>query len=247
MEKSKKNFEDKYRQINKFIEILDSLLKSIDLSSKSELKIIDMGSGKGYLTFALYDYLNNKLNIPAKVTGVEIRQDLIKKCTDIANILNFKNLFFEEGYINYYEIGEIDGLIALHACNTATDDAIFQGIKANAEFLLLSPCCHKELNPQLSCNSELNNILQYGILRERQAEILTDAIRAMLLESCGYQSNVFEFISSEHTGKNLMISAIKKRQKRKSGAILKDIDRIKKAFGIESQHLEKLLLENNLL
>jgi hypothetical protein len=231
---------NKFKQINKFIEIIDSLLTA-NLSKQKALDIIDMGAGKGYLTFALYDYLINNLKIQAKVKGVEIRPDLILKCNNIAKKVGFEGLSFEKGFISDYNIGQTDILIALHACDTATDDAIFKGIQANAQLIICAPCCHKQIRKEIKKSETAQAILDYGILKERQAEIITDAIRALLLELAGYKTKVFEFISTEHTGKNVMIVGEKHNRGVDQPKLLNKINQLKTAFGIEKHYLERLL------
>ena len=238
----KKDKGDKYKQIQKFIEIIDGLVKKNDkaLNNKS-LRVVDMGAGKGYLTFALYDHLKNNLALNAEVVGVEIRQELIDLCNGIARKVGFEKLHFESGFIENYQLEKTDILIALHACDTATDDAIFKGIKAEADLIICSPCCHKQIRKQISNNNAFHSILQHGILKERQAEIVTDTIRALLLESAGYQTKVFEFISTEHTGKNVMIVGQKRKSDFDKKDFLKKVEDLKKVFGIESHYLEELM------
>jgi len=132
-------------------------------------------------------------------------------------------------------------LIALHACDTATDDAMYQGVQAGAEVILCSPCCHKQLSGQLKCGDAMSEIISFGILRERQATIVTDTLRALLLSSEGYKTNVFEFISSEHTGKNLMVSAVKNLMNVDSALVLSQVDQLKERWGVSEQHLDSLL------
>ena len=233
---------DKYKQIQKFIEIIDGLVKKNDkvLNNKS-LRVVDMGAGKGYLTFALYDHLKNNLSINAEVVGVEIRQELIDLCNGISKKVGFEKLHFESGFIENYQLEKTDILIALHACDTATDDAIFKGIQAEAELIICAPCCHKQIRKQISNNNAFHSILQHGILKERQAEIVTDTIRALLLEAAGYQTKVFEFISTEHTGKNVMIVGQKRNSDFDKNDFLKKVGDLKTTFGIEYHYLEKLM------
>jgi len=210
-----------------------------------------MGSGKGYLTFALYDYLHQQLNLKAKVTGVEFRQDLVNLCNDIAKQANFSQLNFVEGTIEDYKVKEINLLIALHACDTATDDAIFKGIQANAELIVVAPCCHKQIRKAMEKNKVKNDVsflTKHGIFLERQAEMVTDGIRALILEYYGYKTKVFEFISDAHTPKNVLVVGVKKAQNLKPKAqseertkILLKIKETKAYFGIDYHHLEKLL------
>lgn len=228
--------QDKFKQINKFVELLTNLIK--DDSSISS--IYDMGSGKGYLTFALHDYLvqNNYENL--QTCGVEIRTDLVQKCNKIAEKNHFDGLAFKLGSIDDFTIETTDIVIALHACDIATDMAISKGIEANAKYIVVAPCCHKQIRKAMEkTNSKLNPLLKFGILKERQAEMVTDTIRALLMESKGYEVNVFEFISSDHTGKNVMLTA-KRTGKINNEALQKIID-LKSEFGIEYHYLEKLL------
>jgi SAM-dependent methyltransferase len=169
-----------------------------------------MGCGKGYLTFAAYEWLSRHAQGSAQVRGIEARTDLVELCNRVANESSFAGLKFETGNIANVPVESTDVLIALHACDTATDDAIAKGIKAGAKLILVSPCCHKELRPQLVPPPVLAGALRHGILLERHAEFVTDALRAALLEWAGYDTKVFEFISTEHTAKNLMIAATKR-------------------------------------
>jgi SAM-dependent methyltransferase len=236
----KPSMQDKYRQINKYIEIIEGILKSLPVSDS--IKVTDMGSGKGYLTFALYDYLQSSLQLKANVTGVEFRKELVDKCNKIAKNAEFHNLQFIEGSIEKAPLERPDMLIALHACDTATDEAIYRGIKAEAKIIICAPCCHKQIRKQVKPENELGIISQYGILLERQAEILTDTIRSQILEAYGYKTKVFEFISTEHTPKNVMIAGTLKKPKAVPDQnIFNRIAEIKKLYGIENHHLEKLL------
>lgn len=237
------NSQDKYKQINHYIEILSSLLKEIP--SSETIKVVDMGSGKGYLTFALYDYLTTVLKIDAEVTGVEFRQDLVDLCNKIAVNTGFKKLGFRQGTIENFDSTGTNILIALHACDTATDDAIFKGISAGADLIVVAPCCHKQIRRQLEAHKTSNNLdflTKYGIFLERQAEMVTDGIRALILEYFGYKTKVFEFISDAHTPKNVMIVGIKNpNYHEKDIRILEKIKEARSYFGIEYHHLEKLL------
>jgi len=239
----KKDKGDKYRQIKKFVEIVDGLVRQQKkLGQKDGLQIVDMGAGKGYLTFALYDYFAHTLNRSVKITGVELREALIEKGNEIAKALDYKGLRYEAGFIQEYELPETDVLLALHACDTATDDAIFKGVKAKAELIICAPCCHKQIRRAITKSEDLQPILQHGILLERQAEIITDTIRALLLETQGYKTKVFEFISTEHTGKNLMIVGQKHERSVDTKVFLEQIAAIKKRFGIEKHYLEELFI-----
>jgi hypothetical protein len=230
---------DKFRQIDKYIEIIDNNLKE-NLPDK-QFTIADMGSGKGYLTFALYDHLANNLKIPVKITGVEMRQNLVDLCNRIARESGFEGLSFVQGNIGDYNIAKIDMLIALHACDTATDDAIFKGISADAGYIICAPCCHKQIRKEMNPENEMKPILKHGIFMERQAEMLTDGLRALILEKHGYQTKAFEFISTNHTPKNVMIVGRKSQSKPDVAKISEQIHQIKKAFGIEKHYLEELM------
>lgn len=241
----KKDKGDKYRQIRKFVEIVDGLVKQTPgLLKKNPFTIVDMGAGKGYLTFALYDYFNNYLQKNVNIRGVELRANLIENGNRIANKLGYKGLQYEAGYISDYTLPETDILLALHACDTATDDAIYKGIQAQADLIICAPCCHKQIRRAMTTSDIFQPILDQGILKERQAEIITDSIRALLLEKSGYKAKVFEFISSEHTGKNLMIVGQKHHRDVDADAIQQEIDKIKNSFGISEHYLETLLIKN---
>jgi len=230
---------DKYRQINRYVEIVDGSLA--EKPGGGTFKVVDMGSGKGYLTFALYDHLKNNLQLNVEMTGVEMRPDLVKVCNNVANEANFEGLKFKESNIADFQIEAIDMLIALHACDTATDDAIFKGIKANAKYIIVAPCCQKQIRKHMHPENEMKPVLKHGIFLERQAEMLTDGLRSLIMEMHGYQTNVIEFISTEHTPKNVMIIGRKSTKKPDVKKISEQIQNIKQSFGIEFHQLEKLL------
>ncbi|MCC6414895.1 MAG: SAM-dependent methyltransferase [Opitutaceae bacterium] len=193
----------KLRQIQKFAELIAQITTEVDLPPERPWRIADMGCGKGYLTFALAALLENR----AEVTGIERRADLVRLCNQTAHACGFAKLNFVVGDIGSTALNAPDLLVALHACDTATDDALAQGIAAATRAIVVSPCCQKEVRRQLGTPSVLRDALRHGIFQERQAEFATDALRAMLLEWAGYRTKVFEFISTEHTAKNLMITA----------------------------------------
>lgn len=231
---------DKYKQINKFLEIVSVAFNKTELNKKSTIKIVDCGSGKSDLTFSLHYYFSSVLNIDTNTTGIEIRKDLIEASESNAHKLNLANITFFEGNIDDYKKTDSDIVIALHACNTATDDAIALGIQSEAELIVVAPCCHKYLRPKMKGYNELTPILSQGILAQRQSDIITDGLRYLTLEYLGYKTQVFEFISLEHTSKNIMIVArkaldSKKAQKRK------EIQLIKHKFGITDYYLDKKL------
>lgn len=230
---------DKYRQINKYLEIIEGLLKSTKLPK--HINIVDMGSGKGYLTFALYDYLVNLKKYNATVTGIELRSELVNYCNDVAKKSDFKNLSFVAQPIQEYDTNKIDILIALHACDTATDDAIYKGLSAKAELIICAPCCHKQIRQQVKGKEQESPLLKYGIFKERQFEMVTDTIRALILEKNNYNTKVFEFISNEHTRKNVMLVGSKSSKKIDSSKIEDKIRSLKNAYAIEKHYLETLL------
>jgi SAM-dependent methyltransferase len=233
--------QDKWKQINKFIETLSKLFDNSLLKDKTELKIVDMGAGKGYLTFATYDYFKNTRGIDVQITGVDTKAELVGLCNDIAKANEFGNLKFVHGWIGDYDLQDADILIALHACNTATDDAIFKGIQANAGLIVCAPCCHQEIRPQIKAPALLKDILKHGIILEREAESLTDGIRALLLEQSGYAAKIFEFIATEHTPKNNMIVGTRQNKTIDVQKYRREISDIKDFYGIEKQRLETLL------
>ncbi|HSC75164.1 MAG TPA: SAM-dependent methyltransferase, partial [Pseudomonadales bacterium] len=202
---------------------------------------VDFGSGKGYLTFALHDYLRHTLHNKAEVTGVELREELVALCNTAAAKLDYEGLSFVCGDVKTHAPDNIDVMIALHACDTATDYAIHYGIRANASIILCSPCCHKQLRPQLQSPALLQPMLQFGVHMGQEAEMITDSLRALLLEANGYDTKVFEFVSLEHTNKNKMILAVKKSIQTSPDLILKQIADIKQFYGITEHCLETLL------
>lgn len=236
-----KNTQDKFKQINHFIEILSPLLK--ELPSRDVVRIVDMGSGKGYLTFALYDYMVNVLHVPTKITGVEYRKDLVELCNSIAKNSSFNDLKFVEGAIEEFPLSKMEVLIALHACDIATDDAIYKGITNQAELIVVAPCCHKQIRREIEkhkIKNELDFLTKHGIFLERQAEMITDGLRALILEYHGYHTQIMEFISDVHTPKNILLVALKKESPSADREkILLKIKSIKDYFGIGYHHLEK--------
>lgn len=231
--------QDKYRQINKYIEIVDHLIK--DFPADQIITIADMGSGKGYLTFALYDHLINNKKMRCRMTGYEMRQDIVTLCYNTAIKEGFVGLTFQQKDIDQVNATGCDMVIALHACDIATDMAIAKGIQAGAKYIVVSPCCHKQIRNNMKHQNVVSPILSHGILEERQAEILTDGLRALIMEAYGYRTQVFEFISAEHTSKNLMITGVKSTP---DASAVPKIEAIKAFFGIAYHHLEKLLTNN---
>ncbi len=229
---------DKFRQINRYVEILGPLLKAIPEGRLN--RVVDMGAGKGYLTFAVADYLKQNLQRSAEVVGVEFRDELVNFCNQTARATGVSNLSFEQGTIENFDSAGADVLIALHACDTATDDAIAKGIAAGSELIVVAPCCHKQIRREIETSNRgnaLDFLMKHGIFVERQAEMVTDAMRAMILEHFGYSTKVFEFISDVHTPKNVLIVATKTKRG-KDASQLKKLAEAKDFFGIRRHYLE---------
>ncbi len=245
--------EAKFRQINHFVEILRPLLgrtggdrtegvpppesAGARFLKARHLSLVDMGCGKGYLTFAAYDFSRRAGWAEAAVRGVEARPELVELCNRVARECGFSGLQFETGTIEGTSLDRVDVLVALHACDTATDDAIAKGVQAGAALILVAPCCHKELRSQLRPPPVLAETLKHGILLERQAEFVTDALRADLLEWAGYDTQVFEFISTDHTAKNLMIAAVRRRNPTRPDEEAGRVRDLAAFYGIRSQRL----------
>ncbi len=232
----------KWKQINKFIEVLHHAIEASALPGTAPIRVADFGSGKGYLTFAMHDHLRHTLGRQATVTGVELRADMVALCNGVVQRLGLEGLTFEQGDVSTVEPPAIDIMVALHACDTATDHAIHTGLRAGARIIMCSPCCHKELRPQLLSPHPLRPLLKHGVHLGQQAEMLTDGLRAMLLDACGYDAQVFEFVALEHTNKNKMILAVKREQPTSSDAVWEQIRELKGFYGIQAQCLETLLL-----
>ncbi|MFA7555362.1 MAG: SAM-dependent methyltransferase [Spongiibacteraceae bacterium] len=231
----------KWKQINKFIEVFSQALDKSPLSKNDQIEVVDFGSGKGYLTFALHDYLRNSLQLKAAVTGVELREELATLCNNTAAQLEHTGLSFVCGDVRTHAPAHIDVMIALHACDTATDYAIHYGIRANASIIMCSPCCHKQIRPQMHSPLVLQPLLQYGVHLGQEAEMVTDTLRALLLEAHGYTTKVFEFISLEHTNKNKMILAVKNKSAGDPQVVVAQIEALKAFYNIEEHCLQKLL------
>ena len=236
----------KWKQINKFIEVLDHALAASKLKEKKRLQVVDFGSGKGYLTFAMEEYLRAGLGLRPQVTGVELRDDLVKLCAKAAKKLQLDALSFVQGDIRSYTTEGLDIMIALHACDMATDYAIHLGIRAGAAIIMCAPCCHKQLRPQMHSPALLKPMLKHGIHLGQEAEMVTDSLRALLLEAFGYETQVFEFVSLEHTSKNKMILGVKGSGPVNQAEILAQIRVIKEFYGIREHCLETLLLADGL-
>jgi len=232
----------KWKQINKFIEFFAHAFASAGVAAKSEIDVVDFGCGKGYLTFAIHDFLTNTRGMQANVVGVELKENLVRFCNDTAKKLTCAGLSFRQGDIGSYPTAKTDVLIALHACDTATDLAIHAGISAGATIIMCAPCCHKQIRPQMISPDILKPLLRFGIHLAQEADMVTDCLRALLLESQGYDVSIFEFIPLEHTDKNKMIMGIKRPNVaidvEKARA---QINAIKAFYGIREHKLESLL------
>ncbi len=204
---------DKFRQINRFLEFVEDILPRLDRSR--ETKIIDFGCGKSYLTFAMYYYLKEVKGYPIRIVGLDLKKDVIALCNRLAEKFGFENLTFLHGDIADYEgMDQVDMVVTLHACDTATDYALAKAVRWGARVILSVPCCQHELNGQIE-SSLLAPALKYGLIKERISALLTDSIRAGLLEEAGYRTQILEFIDMEHTPKNIMIRAVRQGKPQK--------------------------------
>ncbi|MGY2170153.1 class I SAM-dependent methyltransferase [Pseudomonas gingeri] len=231
----------KWKQINKFIEVFSHALGSSPIKLDQPVRVADFGSGKGYLTFAIHDYLCNTLQAQGQVTGVELREDMVTLCNAAAARLDHPGLVFKCGDVRSVAPSELDVMIALHACDIATDYAIHTGIRSGAAIIMCSPCCHKQIRLQIQSPALLKPMLQYGLHLGQQAEMVTDSLRALFLEVCGYETKVFEFISLEHTNKNKMILAVKRAEPQDPVLLLAKIEELKSFYAIHEHCLETLL------
>ena len=205
---------DKFRQINRFLEYIEDV--AISLPEGREIQIIDFGCGKSYLTFAVYHYLSIIRGMDVRITGLDLKEDVIKKCNDLSRKYGYDKLRFICGDISGYEPDDgdrtVDMVITLHACDTATDYALYNAVRWNAGVILSVPCCQHEINGQIDSDF-LKPVMKYGIIKERMSALITDGIRAEILTACGYDVRLLEFIDMEHTPKNIMIRAVRKSEK----------------------------------
>lgn len=229
--------QDKFRQINRFLEMIEDIIPHLPIDQK--VHIIDFGCGKAYLTFALYHYLHILKKYDLQITGLDLKEDVVGFCQTVADKLYFSGLHFSQGDIKTFEKDEpVDLVVCLHACDTATDEALKKGVQWNAKIILAVPCCQHELYKQVECDV-LNPLLKYGILRERFASLVTDAARAQWLEILGYKTQILEFIEMEHTPKNLLIRAIRHPGKINQSQLIENYQRFKNLLNIQPT-IEKL-------
>lgn len=234
---------DKFRQINRFLEFVEDIVPS--LPKNRELTILDFGCGKSYLTFALYHYLHTVKQYEIRIVGLDLKKDVIAHCNRLAALYGYEKLEFLCGDIaDYTGMNSVDMVVTLHACDTATDYALYKAIRWGASVVLSVPCCQHEWNRQMECEP-LEPFLRYGIVRERMSALMTDAFRANVMEACGYKTQLLEFIDMEHTPKNILLRAVKKekleidQQKERVESNMKDI----LAYCGTSQTLYRLLTE----
>lgn len=233
----------KLRQIQRFVELLGHLVDDSRLRERTSLRVVDMGAGKGYLTFAIAEFFRAR-GMEAQITGVEVREELIELTNRVASEHGLTGLNFVRGTIaDFTPPPPLDVLIALHACDTATDDALARGVRAGATLILTAPCCHKEVRAHMQPPPVLREVLRHGILAEREAEIVTDGLRALLLEMHGYRASVFEFISPEETSKNLMLAAQRRQQPVDVAPLRAQWRALMDFYGLREQRLATLLGE----
>lgn len=231
---------DKFRQINRYLEFIEDILEK--LPADRTIRIVDFGCGKSYLTFGMYYYLNRLQGRDIRVTGLDLKADVIDRCGQLAKELHYDGLCFRQGDISDYQGGEkVDMVVSLHACDKATDYALEKAVKWGADVILAVPCCQHELNRQIRCE-ELGPVLKYGLIKERIAALVTDALRAGLLEQSGYDTQILEFIDMEHTPKNILIRAVYQGQNPKQNK--RNAEKLKELlqFWTVNPTLVKLLL-----
>lgn len=228
---------DKFRQINRFLEFIEDILPR--LAKDREVTILDFGCGKSYLTFAMYYYLHELKQYDVKIIGLDLKADVIEYCSRLGKKYGYEKLYFYQGDIASYEgVEQVDMVVTLHACDTATDFALAKAVNWGASVILSVPCCQHELNRQIS-NEALAPVFSYGVLKERMAALMTDGLRAQMLEHAGYDTQILEFIDMEHTPKNLLIRAVYTGKKKENG---KELRVCLEAFGLHPT-LEGLLFE----
>lgn len=240
----KSNFYKKFRQINRFLEMVDDLYKD---ESIENFHAVDFGCGKSYLTFALYHYFVNIKKVKAKITGIDLKQEVIDHCNHVAQSVGFDGLVFAHGFIHDFKTDDpVDFVVTLHACDTATDDAILFSLRNKASKMMFVPCCQHELNKQIQ-NNDSDILLKHGIFRDQMTALVTDTMRSQLLEACGFKVQSMEFISSEHTAKNILLRCTKvQRSEDQNLERLVKYNNFKKQWNIKP-YLEQKLFEENFL
>jgi protein-L-isoaspartate O-methyltransferase len=235
----------KYRQVCRFIELFMERIERTQAVKQKRVKVLDIGSGKGYLTFAMYDQLT-QAGLNPKIDGVDTRTEMIDLCNRAAQKTGFENLAFHNTKAEDFGQGYYDAIVALHACDTATDDALFHGIKSKSKLIVCAPCCQHEVLVDLQKSETQNRkFISHGLFLQKQADLITDNSRVMLLKSQGYQVDVIDFVSTEHTQKNTLIAATKKGKP--SLEHLHQYDSYKKAFGFSGIKLETLMRDAGLI
>lgn len=232
---------DKHRQIHHYLELLGHLAEDCGWRAGQPVTVADMGCGKGYLTFGAWHLFRQRLKMDARVLGVEVLDELVTMANAAARKIGAEGLKFVPGSVGSVALPAVDALIALHACDTATDDAIRRGIEAGATLIVVAPCCHKEARPQIQSPGPLAPVMQHGIMAGRMAEWVTDGLRALFLEWAGYRPKLLEFVASEHTPKNLMIAAVRQGRAFTSEESKRRIHALKSCFGIQHHALDPLL------
>lgn len=241
----KPNMYSKYRQVCRFVELFMERIEQTQAVKQNRVKVLDIGSGKGYLTFAMYDQLA-QAGLNPKIDGVDTRAEMVDLCNEAAQTSGFENLAFHNMKAEDFIQGYYDAIVALHACDTATDDAIFYGIKSKSKLIVCAPCCQHEVLVDLQKSEAPNRkFISNGLFLQKQADLITDNSRVMLLRSQGYQVNVIDFVSTEHTQKNTLIAAIKKSKP--SSDRFYEYEAYKKAFGFNGIKLESLMREAGLI
>jgi Methyltransferase domain len=230
---------DKFKQLNKFVEIIATLIRQAGVSAPAAISVVDFGCGRSYLTFGLHHHLTT-LGFEPAVVGIEAEQKMVREVNAIASDLEIQGLTFRSGQIRDTELPSTDMVVALHACDTATDDAIWSAVKARARIIAVAPCCHKYVRPRMVAPGNLQPLLSQGIAEERFAELLTNGLRALYLEAAGYETKIFEFVSGSHTAKNIMISGVLRNNERRAETARKELDATRQQFGLTDFYLDTL-------
>lgn len=241
----KPNMYSKYRQVCRFIELFMERIERTQAIKQKRVKVLDIGSGKGYLTFAMYDQLS-KAGLNPKIDGVDTRAEMVDLCNSASATCDFENLAFHNMKAEDFVEGYYDAIVALHACDTATDDALFYGIKSKSKLIVCAPCCQNEVLKDLQkSETQGRKFISHGLFLQKQADLITDNSRVMLLRSQGYQVDVIDFVSTEHTQKNTLIAAT--RKSKASPVHVKEYESYKETFGFQGIKLEALMRDQGLI